>query len=211
MGIRLLAFPSGHGKVLLGVGIALVGSIGGGGALPRSMGGISVTRSEAVGPSEKRGSRHGRLLIFGVSAMVLSSQPGNMASCRIMEVKSPYRSPKDLLESPQVSTSSSICTVCLRTPHMIRHGYVSSQFNILGVKYVTTMVAPALRIPCNDSNAISFKSNTPAFAPAWIMANSPLTWYAAIGRSLPISFASLMMSRYALAGLTYEWSAKSGS
>lgn len=52
-----------------------------------------MTSSEAVGPSEKPGSRHGRLLIFGVSAMVLSSQTGNRASCRMMEVKSPYRSP----------------------------------------------------------------------------------------------------------------------
>lgn len=40
MGIRLLAFALGHGKVLWGVGIALAGSIGGGGALPMSMGGI---------------------------------------------------------------------------------------------------------------------------------------------------------------------------
>jgi hypothetical protein len=78
MGIRLLAFPSDHGKVLLRVGVALVGSIGGGGALPVSMGGIPVTRGEAVGASEKGGGRHGRLLSFGVSAMVLSSQAGNM-------------------------------------------------------------------------------------------------------------------------------------
>ena len=33
-------------------------------------------------------------------------------------------------------------------------------------------------------------------AAAQIMAYSPLTWYAATGKSLPISFASLMMSRY---------------
>ena len=80
--------------------------------------------------------------------------------------------------------------------------YLSSQSSMTGVQYVIMIEAPARRIPSSDSIAMSFMSKTPAFAAAWIMAYSPLTWYPAMGKSLPISLASLMMSRYALAGLT---------
>ena len=53
---------------------------------------------------------------------------------------------------------------------------LSSQSRKSGVKYDTTMVAPALRIPSVLSNAIVLRSKTPALAAACIMANSPLTW-----------------------------------
>jgi hypothetical protein len=71
----------------------------------------------------------------------------------------------------------------------------SSQSKNSGVKYDTIILAPALKMPSVASKAIVFLSKTPAFAAAQIMAYSPETWYAATGRSLPISLASLIMSR----------------
>lgn len=96
-----------------------------------------------------------------------------------------------------------------RTEYYSPENQLDSQSRNCGVKYETTMVAPALNIPSVLSNAMVFRSNTPALAPAWIMANSPLTWYAATGMFLPMSLASLMMSRYELAGLTMMISAPS--
>ncbi|KAH0389150.1 hypothetical protein KCU92_g359, partial [Aureobasidium melanogenum] len=76
-----------------------------------------------------------------------------------------------------------------------RNTRFSNQSKNSGVKYETTMLAPARRMPSVASKAMVFKSNTPALAAAQIMAYSPLTWYAATGKSLPMSFASLIMSR----------------
>lgn len=63
----------------------------------------------------------------------------------------------------------------------VRATYTSNQSKNCGVKYERISVAPARTILSVVSNAITRKSYTPARAPATIIANSPLTWYAASG------------------------------
>lgn len=54
--------------------------------------------------------------------------------------------------------------------------HYDSQSRKAGVKYVRIKVAPARTMLSTLSKAIALSSYTPARAPAWIIANSPLTW-----------------------------------
>src|SRR5262249_32124915 len=75
-------------------------------------------------------------------------------------------------------------------------------------QYVITTSAPAPRIAVSDSSAASRSSMSPEAAAALIIAYSPLTLYAASGRSKR-SRTARITSRYGSAGFTISMSAPS--